>query len=334
MSVVSWVTGNGDSPVGSASCSQRTLGKGRLKGREREGVVGGSCHHMGRIKPQLADFIRPWPPTLPIHLSHPPIHISCSSHTGDENFFLLYSLLNHYKFDFSFYKLQTSRKHNHLCWCEPSRNKLQAVSFWPDDWGVSVCPFTLFLFCKDVHSFLHSCTLTQLKSRPHAVWRAQDAVWSVKTENSHLFTDRLYSAVGDKVGTRSLVLIGWFCFTFTDFWCSDFKTCSCLAGDLHTSRFSCWLASMKWVDDWVAVHVEDQATDRQISPRRSRHVMTFDPKPEIFQIDVWNIHFVVTSTWQSCDSENDLRFCVARSSQKLGKTLTFMRANMLVATTS
>lgn len=54
-----------------------TLGTERMRERKRERELKthggwGACHHMGRIKPQLADFIRPLPPTLPVHPFCPP----------------------------------------------------------------------------------------------------------------------------------------------------------------------------------------------------------------------------------------------------------------------
>lgn len=62
-------------PSAQSSQGRDTLGPARLKEGElksqREGGVEekGSCHHMGQIRPQLADFIHPSPPTLPIHSS-------------------------------------------------------------------------------------------------------------------------------------------------------------------------------------------------------------------------------------------------------------------------
>lgn len=70
-------------PMGASFCSEKP-GEGYFRGwkikRERVkksewgvGVGKGvSCHRMGQIKPQLADFIHPLPPTLPIiHFSIP-----------------------------------------------------------------------------------------------------------------------------------------------------------------------------------------------------------------------------------------------------------------------
>lgn len=69
--------------MGASFCSEQP-GEGHFRGckikrgRVKKSVRGrgggggggeGSCHHMGQIRPQLADFIHPSPPTLPIHSS-------------------------------------------------------------------------------------------------------------------------------------------------------------------------------------------------------------------------------------------------------------------------
>lgn len=65
--------------MGASFCSEQPgeghfrackIKRGRVKKSVRgRGGGGGSCHHMGQIRPQLADFIHPSPPTLPIHSS-------------------------------------------------------------------------------------------------------------------------------------------------------------------------------------------------------------------------------------------------------------------------
>ncbi|KAK5922703.1 hypothetical protein CgunFtcFv8_019944 [Champsocephalus gunnari] len=64
-------------PSAQRSQGRGTLGTERVKregvGENGAGARGGTrfCHHMGQIKPQLADFMCPSPPTLPIHPSVP-----------------------------------------------------------------------------------------------------------------------------------------------------------------------------------------------------------------------------------------------------------------------
>lgn len=82
--IISWVTENGEAPVGASFCSEkpgerdfRDWESEKKKKKRKEGQLKspsereGACYHMGRIKPQLADFTRPSPPTLPIQPSVP-----------------------------------------------------------------------------------------------------------------------------------------------------------------------------------------------------------------------------------------------------------------------
>lgn len=96
-------------PSAQGSQWRETLGTEKVKERKRvkekvwesrgrEGLGGHHCHHMGWIKPQLADFIRPLPPTLPITPSVPFSLFPLSER-------LCYHLLFFYQFDFCFYEV-------------------------------------------------------------------------------------------------------------------------------------------------------------------------------------------------------------------------------------
>lgn len=102
--IILWVTENGEHlepPSAQRGQGRETLGTGRLKERElksqKEWERGGSCHHMGWIKPQLADFIHPCLPRFPstsLSQTSPSISRPSLREKQEIAMFLVHSLLN------------------------------------------------------------------------------------------------------------------------------------------------------------------------------------------------------------------------------------------------